>query len=154
LQDSKGWDSVDDPLVARFKIEISGFASVAGKRMLLPSFFFSTLQKDMFTSQFRRYPISFPYPFIERDEITMGLPTGYEVEEPPYRRKAGLSYAGYEIFSEVEDHRLTTGRDLHFKKTDLPPDQYEELKNFFRVVQKGDEGHAVLRRQLGEGTSN
>lgn len=136
LQDFNGWDSIDDPLVARFKIEISGFASGTGKRMLLPSFFFSTLQKNMFTSQFRRYPINFPYPFTEEDEITMELPAGYEVEEPPYRRKAGLSYAGYEIFSEVEDHRLMTGRDLHFKRTELPPEQYEELKNFFSVVQK------------------
>lgn len=154
LQDSRGWDSIDDPLVARFKIEISSFASVAGKRMLLPAFFFSTLQKNMFTSQFRRYPVSFPYPFAEQDEITMELPKGYEVEEPPYRRKAGLSYAGYEISSEVEDHRLTTGRDLHFKRTELPPEQYEELKNFFSVVQKGDEGHAVLRRETNEGARN
>ncbi len=150
LQDSNGWDSIDDPLVARFKIEISGFASLAGKRMLLPSFFFSTLQKNMFTSQLRRYPINFPYPFTEEDEITMELPAGYEVEEPPYRRKAGLSYAGYEISSEVKDRRLITGRDLHFKKTQLPPEQYEELKNFFSVVQKGDEGHAVLERAQNE----
>lgn len=154
LKDAKGWDSIDDPLVARFKIEIPNFASVAGKRMLVPSFFFSTLQKDMFTSQFRRYPISFPYPFTEEDEITMELPAGYEVEEPPYRRKAGLSYAAYEISSEVEGHRLITGRDLYFKKTALAPEQYEEIKNFFSVAQKGDEGHAVLRREISEGTSN
>ena len=80
----------------------------------------------------------------------MELPAGYEVEEPPYRRKAGLSYAGYEISSEVKDHRLITGRDLHFKKPQLPPEQYEELKNFFSVVQKGDEGHAVLERAQSE----
>jgi hypothetical protein len=146
LQDSRGWDSIDDPLIARFKVEVSGFASVTGKRLLLPAFFFSTLQKNMFTSQFRRYPIHFPFPFTEEDELTVELPEGYAVEEPPYRRKIGLSYAGYEISSEVKDHELTTGRELNFKETELPPDKYEELKNFFSVVQKGDEGHAVLRR--------
>ena len=146
LQDSKGWDLIDDPLVARFKIEISGFASVTGKRLLLPAFSFSTLQKNMFTSQFRRYPISFPFPFTEEDELTVELPEGYAVEEPPYRRKIGLSCAGYEISSEVKDHELTTERELNFKETELPPDKYEELKNFFTVVQKGDEGQAVLRR--------
>ena len=109
LQDSSGWDSIDDPLVARFKIEIPGFASVTGKRMLLPAFFFSTLQKNMFTSQFRRYPITFPFPFTEEDELTVELPEGYAVEEPPYRRKIGLSYAGYEISSQLKDRELTTG---------------------------------------------
>ena len=147
LQESRGWDSIDDPLVARFKVEVSGFASVTGKRVLLPAFFFRTLQKNMFTSQFRRYPITFPFPFTEVDELAVALPAGYAVEEPPYRRKINLAYAGFEISSQLKDHALITERALDFKQTELPPEKYEELKNFFSVVQKGDEGHAVLRRE-------
>lgn len=150
LQDSQGWESADEPLVAHFKITIHGFASVAGKRLLLPSYFFSTLQKNMFISQYRRYPIAFSYPFIEEDELTMALPAGYEVEEPPFRRKAGLSYAGYEISSAVADHQVTTQRKLRFEELQLPPEKYEELRNFFSVVQRGDEGHAVLRMKTEE----
>jgi hypothetical protein len=114
--------------------------------MILPAFFFSTLQKKMFTSQFRRYPISFSYPFIEEDKITMQLPAGYEVEEPPYRRKAGLSFAGYEISFEVDDRQLIIDRKLRLNGTVFPPEDYEALRNFFSVVQKGDESHAVLER--------
>jgi hypothetical protein len=145
LKEAQGWESMDDPLVARFTVGIPDFASAAGKRLLVPAFFFPTLQKNMFTSQFRRYPIAFPYPFTEEDELFMKLPEGYEVEEPPYRRKAGLSYAGYEIASSVEDRELVTRRKLRFAELQLPTDKYEELKNFFGIVQKGDEGHAVLR---------
>ena len=145
LEEVRGWETAEEPLKARFKIEISGFASLTGQRLLLPAFFFSTLQKNMFISQFRRYPISFPFPFTEEDELTVELPEGYSVEEPPYRRKAGLSYAAYEISSEVKDRALMTGRELHFNGTELPPEKYEELKNFFSIVQKGDDGHAVLR---------
>jgi len=147
LQESRGWDSIDDPLVARFKVEVSGFASVTGKRVLLPAFFFRTLQKNMFTSQFRRYPITFSFPFTEDDQLAIELPAGYAVEEPPYRRKINLAYAGFEISSQVKDHALITERGLDFKQTELPPEKYEELKGFFTVVQKGDEGHAVLRRE-------
>jgi hypothetical protein len=120
----------------------------------LPGYFFSTLQKNMFTSQFRRYPISFPYPFAEDDELTVDLPEGYEVEEPPYRRKAGLSYAGYEISFALEGHQLTAGRKLHLNGTQFPPKKYDELKNFFSIVQKGDEGHAVLQRGQNEKAEN
>jgi hypothetical protein len=144
LKEAQGWEGLDDPLVATFTVNIPDFASAAGKRLLAPAFFFPTLQKNMFTSQFRRYPIAFPYPFIEEDELFMKLPQGYEIEEPPYRRKAGLSYAGYEIASSVEDRELVTRRKLRFTELQLPPDKYEELKNFFGIVQKGDEGHAVL----------
>jgi hypothetical protein len=147
LQEARGWDSIDDPLKARFKLEVPGFASVTGKRVLLPAFFFRTLQKNMFTSQFRRYPITFAFPFTEDDELAVELPAGYAVEEPPYRRKINLAYAGFEISSQLKDRELITRRQLDFKQTELPPENYEELKNFFSVVQKGDEGHAVLRRE-------
>ena len=69
------------------------------------------------------------------------------MEVPPYRRKAGLSYAGYEISSAVEDRQLVTRRNLRFEELQLPPEKYEELKNFFTIVQKGDDGHAVLRHE-------
>jgi hypothetical protein len=154
LQEAQGWEAAGEPLKARFKIEIPGFASIAGKRMLSPSFFFSTLQKDMFVSQTRRYPINFSYPFTEEDELSMQLPQGYGVEEPPYRRKAGLSYAGYEISSAVEDHQLLTKRKLRFEGSQLPLEKYEELRNFFSVVQKGDEGYAVLQPEQSEKARN
>jgi hypothetical protein len=145
LQEARGWETPDAPLNARFKVEVPGFASTAGKRMVSPSYFLSTLQKSMFTSQIRRYPVSFPYPFTEEDELIMKLPEGYGVEAPPYRRKAGLSYAGYEISSAVEDRQLITRRKLRFEGSLMPLEKYEELRNFFSVVQKGDGDQAVLR---------
>jgi hypothetical protein len=150
LKDAQGWESTDEPLVARLKIDVPSFASAAGKRLLSPAFFFPTLQKNMFTSQYRRYPISFPWPFSEEDELSMTLPEGYQVEAPPYHRKAALAYAGYEITSTADERKLVTRRKLRFEGFELPPEKYEELKNFFSVVQKGDEGHAVLRPEGGE----
>ena len=145
LQSSQGWESADLSLVAQFKVQIPGFASFTGKRMMAPAFFFPTLQKNMFTSHLRHYPIIFPYPFTEADELYLELPEGYTLEEPPYRRKAGLSYAGYEISTVLEERRLVTRRKLRFDGLQFPSDNYEELKNFFTVVQKGDSGQAVLR---------
>jgi len=154
FQDSQGWESADGPLQARFKVEVPAFAVAAGKRMVLPSFFFPTLQKNMFTSQIRKYPIVFPYPFTEDDEISLKLPEGYVVEEPPYRRRAGLSYAGYEINTVLQDRLLVTKRKMRLEGLQFPPDKYEELKNFFSVVQKGDGGQAVLRPQAEEKARN
>jgi hypothetical protein len=144
LQDSQGWDSTSEPLHATFKIDVPDFASSAGKRIVSPAFFLPTLQKNMFTSGWRKYPITFPYPFVEDDEVSIKLPDGYDLEEPPYHRKAGLSYAGYEISTDFEEHQLITKRKLHFDDLQLPPERYEEVKNFFSIVQKGDGGQAVL----------
>ncbi len=141
---SQGWEATDEPLTARFSVEIADYASLAGKRMIVPAVFLSTLQKGMFTHVMRRYPVVFPYPFSESDETTFKLPEGFSMEAAPYRRKAGLSYAAYEIASEVDGKQLSIKRNLRLDGLNFPPEKYSELKGFFSVVQAGDEGQAVL----------
>jgi hypothetical protein len=93
----------------------------------------------------RRYPVVFPYPFSESDEINIQMPEGFSLEQPPYRRKAGLSYAGYELNSEVQGKQLSIKRNLRLEGLSFPPEKYSELKEFFAIVQAGDEDQAVLR---------
>jgi hypothetical protein len=152
MKDAVGWDAPDKPLTARFDVSIPGFASAAGKRLLVPSLLLTTLHKNMFTSDFRRYPISFPYSFEENDEVSITLPSGYTVEVSPYRRKAGLSYASYLVSSEVAGNKLTTLRSLRVDGVNFPPEKYGELKEFFNIVQSGDTGQCVLHSNADAGS--
>ena len=45
----------------------------------------------------------------------------------------------------MEDRQLITRRKLRFEGSLMPLEKYEELRNFFSVVQKGDGDQAVLR---------
>ncbi len=150
---SEGWEATDEPLVAKFAVEIPNLASVAGKRMVTPAFFLPTPQKGMFTRDFRIYPIVFPYPFTETDQVTIQLPAGYSMEVAPYRRKVGLSYAGYEIYSSLDGQNLVTSRSMHLDDPSFPPEKYFELKNFFSIVLAGDGGQAVLQEQPAASTA-
>lgn len=145
MKDAQGWEDTEKPLIVRFDVEVPNFASNAGKRLIAPAFLFPTFKKDMFVHEGRVYPIVFPYPFTENDEVDIQLPAGYSLEAPPYRRKAGLSYAGYEVSSTLQDNLLITKRSLHVDGTTFPPEKYDELKNFFGIVQAGDGGQAVLK---------
>lgn len=149
LNDSAGWGSTDEPLIGHFTVEISKFASAAGKRLIAPSLLFPTFQKDMFTQESRTYPIIFHYPFTEMDEVDIELPEGYLLEATPFHRKAGLYYAAYETTSSLDDNQLITKRLLRLDHVSFPPEQYFELKNFFDVVKDGDEEQAVLRPAQG-----
>lgn len=146
MTESHGWDSEDGPLTAKFSVEVPNFASVAGKRLLVPAYFFPTAMKDVFKHDLRRYPFKFPYPFSERDELTLQLPDGYTVEEAPSHRKANLSYASYEISGSGDGHQLVIKRTLRFDGLSFPAEKYDELKNFFFVVHHGDASQGVLRR--------
>lgn len=147
LQSATGWDNPEAPMVARFTVEIPNFAAVTGKRMLASPFFFPTLQKEAFTHEARKYPIVFAYPFTENDEVTFKLPQGFALEQPPYRRKAGLSFAAYEISPIVENGQLVIKRSLRFDGLLFAAEDYVSLKGFFSVVQAGDGGQVVLQPQ-------
>jgi hypothetical protein len=147
LEDSQGWDSSDGPLTARFTFDLPNFASLTGKRMLVPAYFLLTPFKSMFTPASRSYPMNFPFGLTERDQVTIQLPDHYTLEAPPSQRKAGLSYASYEISSTLQENQLVISRSIRLDGLSFPPERYQELRNFFTVVHGGDASQAVLQAE-------
>ena len=45
---AKGFDGTDESLIVQFNVEIPGYASAAGKRLLAPAYLFQAKQKDAF----------------------------------------------------------------------------------------------------------
>ena len=145
LQNATGWENSEAPLIGNFSVEVPNFGSTAGKRMVAPAIFFP--QKNWLLHEVRKYPITFSYPFTETDEVVLKLPEGYQMEQPPYRRKSGLAFAAYEISPTVADGQLVIKRSLRFDGLRFDPDDYPQLKGFFSVVLAGDGGQAVLQPQ-------
>lgn len=151
LIDVQGWEAVDEPLSAHFSIEIPGYASAAGKRLMVPSYLFQVKHKEAFTHAERKYPVYFPYAYMERDVIKIKVPSGYTLEGTPPNQHATLSYAEYASVSKFDGGQLVTQRDLLLNGLFFPSANYAEVKDFFNKVQAGDEQQAVLR--VGGATS-
>jgi hypothetical protein len=145
LTNAKGWDASDEPLIAQFSVEVPGYSSVAGKRLLTPAYLFQAKQKDAFKHTQRKYPIYFSYAFSEIDKISIKLPAGYSLESAPQFEQANLPYARYENFSQLAGTQLITQRALLLNGIYFDAGKYAELKEFFSKVQTGDEEQAVFR---------
>jgi hypothetical protein len=143
--DTRGWEATDDPLTAQCSIEISGYASVAGKRLLMPAFLFQAKQKDAFKHADRKFPVYFAYAFAEIDKISIDIPAGYALESVPEHQDVNLPYARYQNMSQFDGKQLVTQRGLLFNGIFFDAGKYAELKDFFNKVQAGDEVQAVLR---------
>jgi hypothetical protein len=143
--DTRGWEATDDPLTAQFSIEIPGYASVAGKRLLMPAFLFQAKQKDAFKHADCKFPVYFAYAFAEVDKVSIDLPAGYALESVPEQQDVNLPYARYQNFSQFDGKQLVTQRGLLFNGIFFDVNKYAELKGFFSKVQAGDEEQAVLR---------
>ncbi len=145
LIDVKGWTSPYDPLVARLSVELTGYASTAGKRLLLPSLLFQPQQKDAFKHSERKYPVYFPYAFTERDRVVISLPSGYAPESVPQKQDIALPYARYQSVSVSDGKVLVSERGLDFNAIFVKLPEYPDLKNFMAQTLASDEQQVVLR---------
>ncbi|HEY6970995.1 MAG TPA: DUF3857 domain-containing protein [Candidatus Angelobacter sp.] len=144
LIDAKGWDTSDDPLIARFSIEIPAYASIAGKRLVVPSCLFQVRKKGAFTHAERKYPVYFPYAYSELDSVSIKVPPRYTMEGSPQNQKVTLPYAAYQNATGFDGAQFVTQRVLAVNGILFPLNQYSEIKDFFSKVQAGDEQQAVL----------
>lgn len=141
----QGWEAPAEPLLARFSVEVPGYASSVGKRLLLPSLLFQTQQKDAFTHAERKYPVYYPYAFSEHDRVEIKLPAGYALESVPSRQDVGIGYARYLSVSVFNGKQLISERALGFNAIFVQLSKYQELKDFMSKIQAGDEQQVVLR---------
>jgi len=142
---SQGWEDGDAPLVARFDVEVPNYATLAGKRLLIPAFLFQSKENRAFAHGQRKYPLYFPYPFTDNDVVTLQVPSGFTPESLPTAQDAKLgNTARYQNVSNFDGVKFVSQRQLAFNGIYFDLDKYSELKSFFGKVQAGDEQQAVL----------
>src|SRR5579864_89273 len=145
LSQAQGWEGRDEPLSATFSVDVPSYASLAGKRLLVPAFLFQTRQISTFKQSERRFPVYFPFAFAELDKVAINIPGGYTAESVPEQQEAGLPYAKYQIRSQIKASQLITERNLLLNGVFFPLERYPELRGFFSKVQVGDELQAVMQ---------
>lgn len=145
LKDVQGWESSEDPLIAHFLFQSSGFATAAGKRLLLPASLFHSRQMAAFTASERKYPVYFPYTYEEIDKVAIrlptdsvpatGLPPGQDVKLPSSRFVTTRSYLNQQAVLT----RALVVNSIYFQ-----PDQYTTTRSFFNKLKEADEEQIVL----------
>ncbi len=152
LTNQPDWSSSETPLTAEFDLKIPGWASNAGKRVLIPAGVFTAGEKHIFEHANRVYPIYFEYPYEKWDDITIELPLGWQVGSvPPVQEKDG-HVVSYTLKVEGGKGALHLTRKLRVDCLLLETKYYPALRNFFQSVRNGDEEQIVL--QPGSATAS
>ncbi|MCX6567507.1 MAG: DUF3857 domain-containing protein [Candidatus Aminicenantes bacterium] len=146
----KQLDNIDNnsPYVAvLFDVALPGIATTAGDRMLLPVSPLLGAEQYPFRHAERKYPIYFPYPFREFNDVIVTIPEGLTVENCPVPSKSQREFSSYSLVCANESPRkLHIQRDLIIQKSYFPVGQYAALKAFYDAVRSSDEEQVVLVR--------
>ena len=145
LENKPDWDSASAPLVAEFSLKIPGWASSAGRRVLLPVGLFTAPEKHVFEHEQRIYPIYFEYPSQKEDDLTITLPAGWQVSSLPTPEVQDGHVVLYSLKTENERTKVRVSRTLNVDFVFLDPKYYQALRNFFQAVRTGDDAQIVLQ---------
>lgn len=144
LTNSPDWESSETPLVAEFSLSIPGWASNAGRRLLIPAAVFGAGEKKTFDRTDRVHPIYFHYPYQKEDDVTIELPSGWQVGNVPTAIAKDGAVVAYDRKVENNKTSLHLTRKLAFNFLILDPKYYLALRDFYQNVRAGDEQQIVL----------
>jgi Domain of Unknown Function with PDB structure (DUF3857)/Transglutaminase-like superfamily len=147
LKNKPDWNSSDEKFVSEFEVKIPGWATSAGRRVVLPLGLFAGAQKHVFEHTQRTYPIYFAYMFQTEDETKIALPPAWKVDSLPKEVHLDAKAAEYRIQAEGKENMLQVTRTLRSDILLLQSSLYPALRNFYQQVRSADEQQAVL--QLG-----
>lgn len=145
LAEARAWEGTDEPLSARFTVDVPSFAAATGQRLLAPAFLFQTKQKDAFKHADRTFPVYFPYAYTEMDQVELALPAGFTVESIPQQQDARLPYARYQNAAGMSGPQVMSQRKLSLNALFIPKEKYIEVRDFFNKAEQGDDQQIILR---------
>ena len=130
-----------------YSAAIGHFAQKAGKRLFVPVRPISPAISIPPKNEHRRYPIFFSRDYCERDTVILRFPEGYQLEsKPELKQQLDTGFGKYQSTIELDEGELTFTRELCIHAGQLPPEQYEEYREFYKAVAKADGAQLVLKK--------
>lgn len=139
------WKNSETPLIAEFDVKIAGWASNAGKRVMIPAALFTTAEKGLFEHANRVHPVYVEYPNQKLDDVTVELPPGWQVSSVPAALEKDAKAALYSLKVEQGQGSLRLTRKLTIDFLLLDRKYYPALRNFFQTVRTGDGVQVVVQ---------
>ena len=140
------------PFAYAYHIRVPGYAQRTGKRIFLQPAFFEHGLAPLFSASERKQDIYFHYPWLEQDEVTIDLPTGYSLDSPdapaPIRSSPVTEYTP-SIGVTKDGKQLVYKRRFFFGgggNLIFPITSYPNLKTIFDMINKAD-NHTITLKQ-------
>jgi hypothetical protein len=145
LTNKPDWGSSSETLVAEYDLKVTGWASSAGRRALLPVALFGATEKRVFEVSNRVHPIYFEFPFRKVDDVTIELPLGWHVSSLPPAKNQDAKAIVYTLKVDNDKGTLRLSRTLNVDVLLLDAKLYPTLRAFFQIVRATDEQQVVLQ---------
>lgn len=138
------WTNSEVPLAAEFSLSVPGWATAAGRRAIFPVEIFGGSELHVFDYSTRSYPIYFDFLSQRVDDVTIALPTGWQITGLPKPESHDLHAVDYALSSENTNGAVHMTRKLDINSLSIDQKYYPPLRAFFQKVRASDEQQVVV----------
>ena len=137
----------DRPLVLEFNGEATHYAAGSASRIFLnPNILNRTSPERVPEAGERTIPVYFNYAYLDQDSLVLELPFGYTLEAGPKPLELATDFGFYKTDYRFEGRTLYYSRTYRLNQKSIPPEQYEDFRQFIAAVSKNDQGKFVFRK--------
>ena len=141
-------DSLEMPIEEKYDIVIDAYKNENSGRLTFNPFFLDRRTVNPFKLAERSYPVDWGMPSDERYILTMHLPAGYTIENPPQNMALSLPNQGgkYLINYEAGDNSFTFSNVLTFSKSVYDSAEYPYLKELYNKIILSEKSEMVFNK--------
>jgi hypothetical protein len=139
------WNNPAVPLIAQFDLTVPGWASTAGRRVLVPVGLFGGSEKHLFEHAVRVHPIYMEFPYQKTDDITLEVPLEWQISSVPPAQDHSGRVVNYITKVENQNGKLHLTRTLDVSFVLLDQKYYTALRSVFQQLRASDEQQVVLQ---------
>jgi hypothetical protein len=141
-------DTLDRPFIESYALEIPGDAQVAGDRMYLNIMTGFGQKTNPFKLEKRVFPVDFSCPVRENYLIKISLPAGWVVEQLPQKAMVSLpdKAGSFRCVFQETAGVIQISSTFAINKNLFLPDEYDQLKEFFRLMIAKQAEQIVLKK--------
>jgi hypothetical protein len=144
LTNTPDWSLPEVPLVAEFNIRVPGWATRAGKRLLLPVGLFVAGERHVFEHATRKWPIYYHYPRSSVDKLVIRVPNGLQADSLPPASEESNPALAFRVGADLDGRILSLSRQLDTSAAIILATGYGGVQEFFGKLRSADEQQVVL----------
>lgn len=140
--------NIKEPIIESFSFDSNGQLEIIGGKIFVNPLLFFTRSKNPFTQETRRMPVYFGYKNMERYNLNIEIPEGYEVESMP--KPLSITSEDKQIkyvlnFSNT-DNKIQIGCIKEVNNSTFAAENYEMIKDIFQKIVVSQKEKIVLKK--------
>jgi hypothetical protein len=139
---------VDEPVYEKYTIKNKNFGEILGDRIFFSPMLCFGLVKNPFKQDNRQFPVNFLYPSKSKYLININIPKGYKIETLPESISIGINQkqATFDFYISSNAEQITINSNLDLNSTNIPAEEYDNLKNLFKLIIEKQTEKIVLKK--------